>query len=99
MTTIAITFDAQALSRVDFNRIVHGGTVIAASSLLNLRWEDFSALDAAREIGLQDVTWEATRDDTPGTLTCVIRYDIPALPGLQERLLAAPILEYEVNAG
>ncbi len=99
MIIIAVTFDSQALSREGFGQIVQGGMVLGTSGLLNLRREEFSALDAAREIGLHGVAWEATRDDTPGTLTCVIRYDALALPELQERFLDPPVFDYEIREG
>jgi len=99
MTTIAVTFDTQALSQESFSRIVQGGMILDASGLLNLRWEEFSALDAARGLDLHGVIWEATRDDTPGSLTCLIRYDTLALTELQKRLLDPTVVEYEIRGG
>ena len=99
MTTIAVTFDTQALSREDFDKVAQGGVMLGASGLLNLRWEEFSALEAARVLDLHGVVWEAVRDDTPGSLTCVIRYDTLALPELEKRLLDPSVLEYEVRKG
>ncbi len=99
MTTLAVTFDSQALNRVAFDKVTQGGTVLGASGLLNLHWEEFSALDAARKLDLHGVVWEAARDDTPGSLTCLIRYDTLTLPELQERLSAQPVLEYEIRGG
>ncbi len=99
MTTIAVTFDTQAVSKDDFDKVAQGGTVLGAAGLLNLRWEEFSALDAARELDLHGVVWEAARDDTPGSLTCVIRYDTFTLPELQERLLDPTVIEYEIREG
>lgn len=99
MTTIAVTFDTQALSRESFSSIVQNGVLLSVSGLLNLRWEEFSALDAARDLDLHGVVWEAARDDTPGSLTCLIRYDTLALPELQKRLLGPSVLEYEIAEG
>ena len=97
MITVTVTFDSQALSRNDFDKIVLSGMILSASGLLNLRWEEFSALDAARELNLHDVAWEATRDDTPGSLTCIIRYDTVTLPELEERFQGLPVLGYETG--
>lgn len=97
MTTIAITFDSQALSRDDFDKIAQGGAVLSVTGLLNLRWEEFSALDAARELDLHNVVWETARDDTPGSLTCLIRYDTNTWAELQERLSMPPVLGCELR--
>ncbi len=99
MITVAITFDAHALGREEYDKIAQSGRVIGASGLLNLRWEEFSALEAARELDLHDVAWEATRDDTPGTLTCIIRYEDVPLPELEGRLQGPSVLEYETYDG
>ena len=97
MAILTVTFDAQSFSRNAFDRIVQNGVVEHTSGLLNLLWEDFSALDAARELGLPPVTWEVTRDSTPGTLTCRVRYPAGTLPGLQESLVDPTVLEYEID--
>ena len=99
MITVAVTFDTQAVSREDFAKVVGNGAVMSASGLLNLRWEDFSALEAARELDLYNVAWEATRDDTPGILTCIIRYPNVILSELEERFQEPPVLEYEIQNG
>ena len=96
MITVAITFDAHALGRAKYEEVVQHGTVTRASGLLNLRWEDFSALDAAREIGLHGVAWEAVQDDTPGILTCIVRCADAALSELEKRLQEPPVFEYEI---
>lgn len=96
MITVTVTFDTHAVSRDDYVKILRSGTVLSASGLLNLRWEDFSALDTAREFNLRDVAWEATRDDTPGILTCIIRYENAILSELAERFHEPPVLEYEI---
>ena len=93
---LTVTFDTLALSREDYDLIASCGTLLSVSGLLNLRWEEFSALDAARELGLQNVTWEAVRDETPGSLTCFIACDT-LLPELQAHLSQPPVLEYEIS--
>ncbi len=96
MIILEVTFDTTALGREEYDQIASHGTVLTVSGLLNLRWEEFSALDAARALGLQNVEWEAVRDSTPGTLTCLIAYDT-LLPELQECLLMPPVVEYEIS--
>ncbi len=96
MIILTVTFDTLALSREDYDKIALCGTLLNVSGLLNLRWEEFSALDAARELGLQNVEWEAARDDTPSSLTCRLAYDM-LLPEVQASLLLPPVLEYEIS--
>lgn len=96
MILLEVTFDAAALGREEYDQIASHGTVPTVSGLLNLQWEEFSALDAARALGLQNVEWEAVRDSTPGSLTCLIACDA-LLPGLQECLLMPPVIGYEVS--
>lgn len=96
MILLEVTFDTMALGREDYDRIASQGTVLNVAGLLNLRWEEFSALDAAHALGLQNVEWEAVRDSTPGSLTCLIACNA-LLPELQERLSMPPVVEYEVR--
>ncbi len=96
MIILTVTFDTLALSREDYDKIASCGTLLNVSGLLNLHWEEFSALNAARELGLQNVDWEAVWDDTPGTLTCWLAYDL-LLPEMQAYLLLPPVLEYEIS--
>ena len=94
MITLAVSFDTQSFNRADYDQIASGGVLLGAAGLLNLRWEEFSALKAARELGLHEVKWEAVWDNTPGTLTCTFRYDA-LTPELEISLLAPSVLEYE----
>ena len=95
MTTLTVTLDTAAFGRAEFDKIIPGGMLLRTAGLLNLKWEEFSALDAAREIGLHDVEWDAVRDDTPGSLTCVILYRVLSPDDLQARLLAPYVVDYD----
>ena len=97
MTTLTVTFDTSAFGRAEFDEIIPGGMLLRTAGLLNLKWEEFSALDAAREIGLHDVKWDAVQDDTPGTLTCMILYRVLSPDDLQARLLAPYIVDYDFS--
>ncbi len=95
MTTLMVTFDTSAFGKTEFDEIMQGGVLLHTAGLLNLKWEEFSALEAARELGLSPVEWDAVRDDTPGTLTCVILYRVLSPNDLQARLLASYIVDYD----
>ena len=94
MITVAVSFDTQSFDREDYDQIASGGVLVNAAGLLNLRWAEFSALKAARELGLHEVKWDAVWDNTPGSLTCTFRYDT-LTPELEISLLAPLVLEYE----
>jgi len=96
MTVLTVTFDTSALRHDEFHTITQSGTLVSVAGLLNLKWEEFSALEVARELGLHNVVWEAVRDDTPEMLTCVIRYDSPAPADLQTQLLAPCVADYDL---
>ncbi|MGI4787395.1 MAG: hypothetical protein ACRYFS_00950 [Janthinobacterium lividum] len=96
--TATVCFDAQTMDYADFGKIVQDGTLLSTAGILNLLWEDFSAVEAARDLDLHGVDWEAVRDSTPGTLTCIIRYDTLSLPELQQRLLTSSVFEYEISS-
>ena len=89
MTTLTITVDTSGFGRAAFDEIMQGGVLLRTTGRLNLKWEEFSALEVAREVGLSPVEWDAVRDDTPGTLTCVILYRVLSPDALQTRLLAS----------
>jgi|GEM_PF-2633968 len=96
MTLLTVTFDTPTFEQENFNEIMQGGTFLSVTGLLNLKWEEVSALEVARELGLHNVTWDAVWDDTPGTLTCVIRYDSSLPAGLKTQLLAPCIVDYDL---
>ena len=99
MTILTVTFDTLTFAKAAFDEILPGGMLLRTEGLLNLKWEEFSALDAAREIGLHDVEWDAVRDDTPGCLTCMILYRVLSPDDLQARLLAPGVLDYDFLPG
>ena len=94
MITLAVSFDTQLFCREDYDQIASRGVLLGAAGLLNLHWEEFSALDASREIGLRGVKWDAVWDSTPGSLICTFRYDA-LTPELEISLLAPSVLEYD----
>ncbi len=95
MMTLAVTFDTASFCREDYDQIASDGLLLNVAGLLNLHWEEFSALDRARELGLHSVVWDAVWDDTPGSLTYTFRYDA-LTPELEISLLAPSVLEYDV---
>ena len=97
MIILTVDFDTSAFGKAEFDALLAGGMLLRAAGLLNLKWEEFSALDAAREIGLHDVEWDAVQDDTPGSLTCVIGYAALPPADLTARLLAPFVLDYDVS--
>lgn len=74
MTLLNVTFDTQTLAAAGLKRFLQKGQILRAVGILNVRWEDFSALDVAREAGLSGVVWESISDDTSGTLELIVWY-------------------------
>ena len=74
MTTLTVTVDTSGFGKTEFDDILQGGVLLHTAGLLNLKWEEFSTLEVACKLGLSPVEWDAVRDDTPGSLTCVILY-------------------------
>lgn len=97
MTTLTVTVDTAAFGKAEFDEILQGGVLLHTAGLLNLKWEEFSALDTARELGLSPVEWEAVQDDTPSSLTFVILYRLLLPDDLQERLLAPYIVDCDCS--
>lgn len=97
MTTLEITFDTSAFGKAELDEMLQGGVLLHTAGLLNLKWEEFSALETARELGLSPVEWDAVRDDTPGSLTCVILYRDLSPADLQARLCTPYIVDYDFS--
>ncbi len=86
MVTLEITLDTQAFAKDDFAVLLRNGVLLTATGVINRRWEEYSAIEAAAGFGLQTVTWEQTWDDTPGSLTCLLGYWLPTKAEIQSRL-------------
>jgi hypothetical protein len=95
MMTLAVSFDTQSFCREDYDKIASGGLLMNTAGLLNLRWEEFSAVNRAQELRLHGVVWDTVWDNTPGSLTCTFRYDA-LTPELEISLLAPSVLEYDI---
>ena len=74
MITLNIILDTQVFAKDDFDFLLVNGILLSVTGVVNRRWEDFSAIQAAKQFGLQNVGWEQTWDDTPGSLTFLIGY-------------------------
>lgn len=74
MVMLTLWINTQMAYWPDLEQVLRGGQVIRAAGVLNIRWEDFSALDFAREAGLQEVIWDALQDDTCGSLELTVLY-------------------------
>ena len=77
MVTLQITLDTQTFATEDFDALLEGGVLLNVTGLINRHWEEYSAIEAAAGFGLQNVDWEQTWDDTPGSLTCLLGYWLP----------------------
>ena len=97
MTTLTVTVDTAAFGTAELAELAWGGVLLHAAGRLNLKREEFSALDTARALGLSPVEWDAVRDDTPGSLTCVILYHDLSPADLQARLLAPYIVAHDCS--
>ena len=93
MTILNVTFDTASFDRDIYRKIASGGVLMSVSGLINLKWEEFSALDIARELNFHEVVWDAVWDDTPGTLTCIFFCRTLAL----EPLLGLSVLEWHTD--
>jgi hypothetical protein len=98
MTFLHVTFATQSLPSLDLARLLHGGQTLHAAGILNVRWEEFSALDAAREAGLTGVVWESVSDNTPGTLELTVWYPHAHVETIRQRLAQIEGIEdYEIR--
>ena len=86
MTRAIVRFYAADFSREVFEECVRGGVIVGASGTLNLLWEDFSALEVAGGLGLQDVTWAAVKDSSPGDLMLTVHYAALTVAQVEARL-------------
>jgi hypothetical protein len=74
MVALNITVDTQNFTKDDFAVLIQGGLLLHVSGVVNYRWEEWSAIKASKQFGLRNVMWDQVRDDTPGSLTCLIAY-------------------------
>jgi len=74
MPIATITLDTSVAGNEDIEALLLDGEVISVTGLINLKWEDFSAIDTARNSGLQGILWQSSYDDTPGSLSLTVRY-------------------------
>lgn len=96
MTILEIAFDAQTLNDDAFHEILSDGILLRTCGLINLRWDDFSAQKIASDLGLKGIVWEITRDDTPGTLSCLIFYPDKTRQEIKSRLKNDGIIEHDL---
>src|SRR5436309_3755671 len=87
MVTVEVTFDSHRAHPAKVSQFLRGGTLVRATGSLNLKWEDFSALELSSTIHLRNVDWKATRDDSPSCLTLRVNFDL-ATPEMLERLVS-----------
>jgi hypothetical protein len=90
MTFLNVTFDTQCLCPSDLTRFLQGGQMLRAVGILNARWEDFSALNVARDAGLTEVAWDCVVDETPGTLELTVWY-----PHIQAEVIRQRVAQIE----
>ena len=96
MTTLRLEFYAADFGWNVFSSVLHGGEIVGITGVLNLKWADFSAVEFAREAGLDGrVEWEAVRDDTPGILSLKIEFRQTGAAEVRARL--APFLHADVT--
>lgn len=97
MVSVRITLDTQRACKKSFKEITRNGKIIWAAGIINSRWEEFSALDLAREVDLQGIKWDSLQDDTPGSLTIMVEYPSLTIEEVESRLSKTKGVEdYEV---
>jgi hypothetical protein len=74
MTQTTLSFYAADFDRDVFEFCLHDGVVLGAMGIVNLLWEDFSALEVAKDAHLEGVVWDAVKDNMPGSLTLSVLY-------------------------
>ena len=85
MTVAVINFYASDFSKEEFEDCAHDGIVVAAEGTVNLFWADFSAVEVAAELGLEEITWDFVRDSAPGDLTLTVHYPSLSLGQVERR--------------
>jgi len=99
MNFLNVTLDTQCVAACDLKALLRNGQVLHASGTINLRWEEFSALNLVQGAGLTDVAWEAVSDDTPGSLELTILYPELGEDRIRRRLAeTSGIEEYEIQS-
>ncbi len=90
MTFLNVTIDTQRVPVFGLKALLHGGHILHSVGILNIRWEDFSALELAQKAGLTGVIWDRVFDDTPGTLVLTVWY-----PQVEQNIVQQRISEIE----
>ena len=93
MATVFITLNTTQVDTNDFETFVRDGEVISASGVINLRWEDFTAIDIAERLGFQEVNWDALGDDTPGSLSVTVCYPYLSSLAIEARCQSKSYIE------
>jgi hypothetical protein len=88
MVAITITLDTQTACKSDIDEIVRNGEVVRVTGVINTQWEEFSAIELARKVGVQDVEWDVVHDDTPGSICLWMLYPCDTWDEASQRLLA-----------
>lgn len=83
---MTVSLDTTTAVQEEVQYLLRDGQLIHAAGILNTRWEEFSALDVARSLGLHNVAWDCTGDDTPGSLELTVLYFRPTQAEIEERL-------------
>ena len=86
MTFLNVTFDTQCVDVNEFKTLLQDGQVLHAVGILNIRWDDSSALELARDAELLGVTWDVVYDDTASSLELTIWYPFVGVNSIQQRV-------------
>jgi len=87
MAIVEMEWDTACVNRAHFDFCIADGKILAATAILNRRWEDFSAADFVAGIGLRKVQWNVVEDDTPGTLRLTVGYPVTPIAVLEQRFV------------
>lgn len=100
MVFLTIILDAQTADLEEITHLLKGGHILRACGIINTCWQDVSALQMTHLLGLSEVVWDYTADDTPGALELTVWYPHLAHTVVEQRLLLMRgIDEYDVASG
>lgn len=86
MVILTLWIDTHMAYWPDYENLVRGGQIINAEGVINTLYEDFSALDFAREARFHGVVWDTLQDHTCGSFQMTILYYQATLASITARM-------------
>lgn len=86
MANVIMEIDSACASSEGLTALVAEGKVVERIALLNRRWEDYSGLNLAEQMGWRTVKQNIVGDDTASILILTVQYPSLSLEMVSRRL-------------